>query len=72
MSARTSHGQPDAEVTYELATDQRSESTRKYHIWTIGCQMNVADSNHVAAELVGRHGLQQLPTPHQHADAHRA
>ncbi len=24
---------------------------RKYHIWTIGCQMNVADSNHVAAEL---------------------
>ncbi len=22
-----------------------------YHIWTIGCQMNVADSNHVAAEL---------------------
>lgn len=24
---------------------------KKYHIWTIGCQMNVADSNHVAAEL---------------------
>jgi tRNA-2-methylthio-N6-dimethylallyladenosine synthase len=23
----------------------------RYHIWTIGCQMNVADSNHVAAEL---------------------
>jgi len=23
----------------------------KYHIWTIGCQMNIADSNHVAAEL---------------------
>ena len=23
----------------------------KYHIWTIGCQMNEADSNHVAAEL---------------------
>jgi tRNA-2-methylthio-N6-dimethylallyladenosine synthase len=23
----------------------------KYHIWTIGCQMNVADSTHVAAEL---------------------
>ncbi len=51
MSVPTSHGQPDAEVTYERATDQRSESTRKYHIWTIGCQMNVADSNHVAAEL---------------------
>ncbi len=36
---------------YELTTDQRSDATRKYHIWTIGCQMNVADSNHVAAEL---------------------
>jgi len=39
----------------ELATDQNSTleyfNGRKYHIWTIGCQMNVADSNHVAAEL---------------------
>ena len=26
-------------------------AARQYHIWTIGCQMNVADSNHVAAEL---------------------
>ncbi|MEZ4659297.1 MAG: tRNA (N6-isopentenyl adenosine(37)-C2)-methylthiotransferase MiaB [Caldilineaceae bacterium] len=46
---------PDGEVTYEVATDERSLSPehqgRKYHIWTIGCQMNVADSNHVAAEL---------------------
>jgi len=39
------------ELTFELATDARSDSFRKYHIWTIGCQMNVADSNHVAAEL---------------------
>lgn len=38
-------------VTYELTTDQNSSAVRKYHIWTIGCQMNVADSNHVAAEL---------------------
>lgn len=38
-------------TTYELTTDQRSDAARKYHIWTIGCQMNVADSNHVAAEL---------------------
>ncbi len=38
-------------VTYELTTDQTSDAARKYHIWTIGCQMNVADSNHVAAEL---------------------
>lgn len=41
----------DESVTYELATDQTSTAARKYHIWTIGCQMNVADSNHVAAEL---------------------
>ena len=38
-------------VTYEVSTDQSSDTQRKYHIWTIGCQMNVADSNHVAAEL---------------------
>jgi tRNA-2-methylthio-N6-dimethylallyladenosine synthase len=38
-------------TTQELATDQTSDAARKYHIWTIGCQMNVADSNHVAAEL---------------------
>lgn len=42
---------PDTVVTHELATDQTSTAARKYHIWTIGCQMNVADSNHVAAEL---------------------
>lgn len=41
----------EAVVTHELATDQTSIALRKYHIWTIGCQMNVADSNHVAAEL---------------------
>ncbi len=42
------------ELTYELSTTLRvdaPETQRKYHIWTIGCQMNVADSNHVAAEL---------------------
>jgi tRNA-2-methylthio-N6-dimethylallyladenosine synthase len=38
-------------VTHEVATDKSSNAERKYHIWTIGCQMNVADSNHVAAEL---------------------
>ena len=35
----------------EIATDESSTALRKYHIWTIGCQMNIADSNHVAAEL---------------------
>lgn len=44
------------ETTYEQSTtlpgDARTDgSARKYHIWTIGCQMNIADSNHVAAEL---------------------
>jgi tRNA-2-methylthio-N6-dimethylallyladenosine synthase len=33
------------------ATPPANSNGRKYHIWTIGCQMNVADSNHVAAEL---------------------
>lgn len=37
--------------THEIATDKASTAARKYHIWTIGCQMNIADSNHVAAEL---------------------
>lgn len=40
--------------TYEVTTAPRTDAPltdRKYHIWTIGCQMNVADSNHVAAEL---------------------
>ncbi|MCY4412129.1 MAG: hypothetical protein OXC27_16870, partial [Caldilineaceae bacterium] len=32
-------------------TLQASADRGAYHIWTIGCQMNVADSNHVAAEL---------------------
>jgi tRNA-2-methylthio-N6-dimethylallyladenosine synthase len=44
-----SHGNPV--VTHEVATDKASNAERKYHIWTIGCQMNIADSNHVAAEL---------------------
>ena len=38
-------------VTYEQATAEESDAGSKYHIWTIGCQMNIADSNHVAAEL---------------------
>lgn len=42
---------PQTVITHEVATDQHSTATRKYHIWTIGCQMNIADSNHVAAEL---------------------
>ncbi|MEI2763228.1 MAG: radical SAM protein [Methanothrix soehngenii] len=44
-------GDAHESITYELTTDQSSDAARKYHIWTIGCQMNVADSNHVAAEL---------------------
>ena len=39
-------------------------SAKKYHIWTIGCQMNVADSNHVAAELekIGYEPTEELDT----------
>jgi tRNA-2-methylthio-N6-dimethylallyladenosine synthase len=39
------------EVATEPSTLPANFNGRKYHIWTIGCQMNVADSNHVAAEL---------------------
>ena len=35
---------------------------KRYHIWTIGCQMNVADSNHVAAEL-DRLGYEPVEKP---------
>jgi tRNA-2-methylthio-N6-dimethylallyladenosine synthase len=48
----------DPEITEITTTQERVtdlpvavDAHRKYHIWTIGCQMNVADSNHVAAEL---------------------
>jgi tRNA-2-methylthio-N6-dimethylallyladenosine synthase len=33
---------------------QKNEQDRSYYIWTIGCQMNVADSNYVAAALQAR------------------
>ena len=26
---------------------------KKYHIWTIGCQMNEADSRHLSTQLEG-------------------
>ncbi len=45
------HVDPATVITHEIATDEASNADRKYHIWTIGCQMNIADSNHVAAEL---------------------
>lgn len=35
-------------------------ATKRYHIWTIGCQMNEADSAHVAARL---EALGYEPTP---------
>jgi tRNA-2-methylthio-N6-dimethylallyladenosine synthase len=48
----------DPEITELTTTRERvsalpapGDGARRYHIWTIGCQMNVADSNHVAAEL---------------------
>jgi tRNA-2-methylthio-N6-dimethylallyladenosine synthase len=52
MQQETSlRGQHPNVETVEVATTDASDAARKYHIWTIGCQMNVADSNHVAAEL---------------------
>lgn len=48
---RGPHHDSGETVVHELATDESSTAQQKYHIWTIGCQMNVADSNHVAAEL---------------------
>lgn len=55
------HSSDDSVETFEISTEtvtgdspletQVDPVNGKYHIWTIGCQMNVADSNHVAAEL---------------------
>lgn len=47
------HATKGAESAREFMGPEQpaSISRKKYHIWTIGCQMNVADSNHVAAEL---------------------
>jgi len=48
----TAHGAPvinDHTASGPLGSDAHPRG--RYHIWTIGCQMNVADSNHVAAEL---------------------
>ena len=51
---RSGAKKPDAGPGRSGETVQGSLPARNrgaYHIWTIGCQMNVADSNHVAAEL---------------------
>src|SRR5262249_1340634 len=46
----------------DVAGGHLAAAGQKYHIWTIGCQMNVADSNHVAAELerIGYSPTEQL------------
>lgn len=41
----------------EHGSGPKKLTPKSYHIWTIGCQMNVADSNRVAGELE-RMGLQ--------------
>lgn len=56
MTLRNSHPISETEISeitssHERVTDFAAPGHGKYHIWTIGCQMNVADSNHVAAEL---------------------
>ena len=42
---------PLPEFHAPVASMPAMESKGAYHIWTIGCQMNVADSNQVAAAL---------------------
>lgn len=56
MSLRNDNPLSETEISEitssrERVTDLSAPGHGKYHIWTIGCQMNVADSNHVAAEL---------------------
>ena len=56
MSLRNDNPLSESEISEitssrERVTDLTAPGHGKYHIWTIGCQMNVADSNHVAAEL---------------------
>ncbi len=56
MSLRNDNPLSETEISEstssrERVTDFAAPGHGKYHIWTIGCQMNVADSNHVAAEL---------------------
>jgi tRNA-2-methylthio-N6-dimethylallyladenosine synthase len=55
---RPNQQNPNPEITETISLKKPLASASapepfapKYHIWTIGCQMNVADSNHVAAEL---------------------
>jgi len=33
---------------------ETTQDERSYFIWTVGCQMNVADSNYIGAALEGR------------------
>ncbi len=43
-----------------MANTQEQQSAKSYYIWTVGCQMNVADSNYVAATLRGQ-GYAEAP-----------
>jgi len=53
---------PLPEVHAPAASMPATVGKGAYHIWTIGCQMNVADSNHVAAELerIGYHPTEAM------------
>ena len=43
---------------------ERMPVPRSYHVWTIGCQMNTADSERLGGAL-GQMGLHEAPTPDQ-------
>ena len=45
-----------------MTTEQLVASPGSYYIWTIGCQMNVADSERLESALL-QLGLQQVPEP---------
>ena len=40
---------PEPALMPEEVVSAASENDKKYYIWTIGCQMNVAESNQMAA-----------------------
>ena len=45
-----------------MTTQQLADSPNSYYIWTIGCQMNVADSERLESALL-QLGLQTTPSP---------
>ncbi len=45
--------QPDLLLTPRLPDRDRTPRSRRYYVWTVGCQMNVSDSERLEAALQG-------------------